>query len=192
VIGYNHRFGKNREGTFEHLKEYSSLYGFEIEEIPRQDVEAESVSSTRIRKALELGEVQTAAKYLGRFYTLSGIVTEGKKFGRTIGFPTANIAVLHPFKLVPADGVYAVKVLVDDMLYGGMLNAGFRPTVDGTKHSVEVHIFEFSQSIYEKNITIMYVDKIRDEKRFSGPDELKKQLEKDKLQATSLLANAIY
>lgn len=192
VIGYNHRFGKNREGTFEHLKEYSSLYGFEIEEIPRQDVEAESVSSTRIRKALELGEVQTAAKYLGHFYTLSGIVTEGKKFGRTIGFPTANIAVLHPFKLVPADGVYAVKVLVDDMLYGGMLNAGFRPTVDGTKHSVEVHIFEFSQSIYEKNITIMYVDKIRDEKRFSGPDELKKQLEKDKLQATSLLANAIY
>ena len=192
VIGYNHRFGKNREGTFEHLKEYSSLYGFEIEEIPRQDVEAESVSSTRIRKALELGEVQTAAKYLGRFYTLSGIVTEGKKFGRTIGFPTANIAVSHPFKLVPADGVYAVKVVLDDRLYGGMLNAGFRPTVDGTKHSVEVHIFDFSQSIYEKNITIMYVDKIREEKRFSGPDELKNQLEKDKLQATHLLANAIY
>jgi riboflavin kinase/FMN adenylyltransferase len=192
VIGYNHRFGKNREGTFEHLKEYASLYGFEIEEIPRQDVEAESVSSTRIRKALELGEVHTAAKYLGRFYTLSGIVIEGKKFGRTIGFPTANIAVSHPFKLVPADGVYAVKVMVDDVLYGGMLNAGFRPTVDGTKHSIEVHIFDFSQSIYEKNITIMYVDKIRDEKRFSSPDELKKQLEKDKLQAKHLLANAIY
>jgi riboflavin kinase/FMN adenylyltransferase len=192
VIGYNHRFGKNREGTFEHLKEYASLYGFEIEEIPRQDVEAESVSSTRIRKALELGEVHTAAKYLGRFYTLSGIVIEGKKFGRTIGFPTANIAVSHPFKLVPANGVYAVKVMVDDVLYGGMLNAGFRPTVDGTKHSIEVHIFDFSQSIYEKNITIMYVDKIRDEKRFSSPDELKKQLEKDKLQAKHLLANAIY
>lgn len=116
VIGYNHRFGKNREGTFEHLKEYASLYGFEIEEIPRQDVEAESVSSTRIRKALEFGEVQTAAKYLGRYYTLSGIVTEGNKFGRTIGFPTANIEVSHPVKLVPADGVYAVKVLVDNLL----------------------------------------------------------------------------
>jgi riboflavin kinase/FMN adenylyltransferase len=191
VIGYNHRFGKNREGTFEHLKEFASLYGFEIEEIPRQDVDAESVSSTRIRKALEAGEVQIAAKYLGRLYTVSGTVKEGKKFGRTIGFPTANIDVSHPYKLIPADGVYAVQVWVDNVCYGGMLNAGFRPTVDGTMHAIEVHIFNFSEGIYGKNITIGYVDKIRDEIRFSGPDELKKQLEKDKLHATRLLANAI-
>ncbi len=192
VIGYNHRFGKNREGTFEHLKEYSSLYGFDVEEIPEQDVDHISVSSTRIRKALEDGDIPTANKYLGRHYTISGEVQHGNKLGRTIGYPTANIKPDHKDKLIPADGVYAVQVTVDGKRYNGMLNAGFRPTVDGKKHMIEVNMFDFDEDIYTKNITIHYVDKLREEMRFSGLDELKKQLEKDKLHALQILAKAVY
>lgn len=191
VIGYNHRFGKNREGTFQHLKEYASLYGFDVEEIPEQDVDHVSVSSTRIRQALLSGDIQTANKYLGRLYTIQGEVQHGNKLGRTIGYPTANLKPNHLDKLIPADGVYAVKVSVDEQVYNGMLNAGFRPTVDGKQHMVEVHIFDFDQDIYTKNITIHYVDKLREEMRFSGLDELKKQLEKDKLHASQILAKAI-
>lgn len=192
VIGYNHRFGKNREGTFEHLKEYSSLYGFDVEEIPEQDVDHISVSSTRIRKALEDGDIPTANKYLGRHYTISGEVQHGNKLGRTIGYPTANIKPDHKDKLIPADGVYAVQVTVNGKRYDGMLNAGFRPTVDGKKHMIEVNMFDFDEDIYTKNITIHYVDKLREEMRFSGLDELKKQLEKDKLHALQILAKAVY
>lgn len=190
VIGYNHRFGKNREGSFEHLKEYSSLYGFDVVEIPKQDVDQESVSSTRIRKALEAGDIITANKYLGRNYAIHGSVLHGNQLGRTIGYPTANIHVSDKDKLIPADGVYAVKVTIGNKQYGGMLNAGFRPTVDGKTHSIEVHIFDFSEDIYNQFITISYVDKLRPEMKFDGLPALKNQLEKDKLHAIEKLAAA--
>lgn len=188
VIGYNHRFGKNREGSFEHLKEYAGLYGFEVEEIPEQDIDEVAVSSTRIRKALEMGDVALAAKYLGRFYTIQGTVKKGRQLGRTIGFPTANVQVSDPNKLIPADGVYAVKVFINNRTFLGMLNSGVRPTVDGTTHAVEVHLFDFNEDLYDKTIKIAFVDKLRDEKKFDGIDALTNQLQKDKLQALDLLS----
>jgi riboflavin kinase/FMN adenylyltransferase len=190
VIGYDHRFGKNREGTFQHLKDFSSLYGFEVEEIPEQDVDEVAVSSTRIRKALEAGDIQTANKYLGKKYSISGIVVKGKQLGRTIGYPTANIVVTDPAKLVPADGVYAVEVFFNNKWHGAMLNAGYRPTVDGTTHSIEAHIFDFNEDLYEQTVTIRFVDKLRNEIRFNGIEALKNQLEKDKLHAIAVLQKA--
>lgn len=187
VIGYNHRFGKNREGTFEHLKEFAPLYGFQIEEIPEQDVENESVSSTRIRKALESGNIVLANKYLGYEYFITGEVVKGKQLGRTIGFPTANIVVNDSNKLLPADGVYAVRVFINNNLYDAMLNSGYRPTVDGSAHATEVHIFGFDADVYGKIMTIQYVDKLRDEMKFASLEELKSQLEKDKLHALKIL-----
>jgi riboflavin kinase / FMN adenylyltransferase len=190
VIGYNHRFGKNREGTFQHLKEYASLYGFEVEEIPEQDIDNVAVSSTRIRKALEAGDVITANKYLLKPYSIRGKVVHGKQLGRTIGYPIVNIELTDPNKLVPADGVYVVKVFINNKWYGGMLNSGMRPTVDGKKHSIEVHMFDFDEDIYDQYITIEFVDKLRNETRFANVDELRNQLEKDKLHALEKLAKA--
>ena len=188
VIGYNHRFGKNREGSFQHLKEYAPLYGFEVVEIPEQDMDNVAVSSTKIRKALEAGDIQTANKYLGRNYEIQGTVLHGKKLGRTIGFPTANIHVSDKNKLIPVDGVYAVFVVINNKKYDGMLNSGYRPTVDGKSYSIEVHIFNFNEDIYNQFITIEYVDKLREEIKFDSLDSLKNQLEKDKLHAIQKLS----
>lgn len=190
VIGYDHRFGKNREGTFEHLREFSSVYGFEVEEIPEQDIDEVAISSTRIRKAIEAGDVADAAKLLGRPYAIHGFVTKGRQLGRTIGFPTANIATTDPNKLLPGDGVYAVQVFINNKSYGGMLNSGYRPTVDGRTHAIEVHLFDFNQDIYDQRIEIRYVDKLRSEMKFANIDELKSQLENDKLHALSVLKEA--
>lgn len=188
VIGYNHRFGKNREGTFEHLKEYSNLYGFNVVEIPEQDIDEVSVSSTRIRKALEDGNLLLAAKYLGSNYTLQATVVKGAQIGRTIGFPTANLFVEEINKQLPADGVYAVKVFINNKTYGGMLNCGFKPTVNGTSHSIEVHLFDFNEDIYNNAIKIEFVDKLRPEMKFENLAALTNQLQKDKLHALSILS----
>lgn len=188
VIGYNHRFGKNREGSFEHLKEYSGLYGFDVEEIPEQDIDEVAVSSTRIRKALESGDVAQAAKYLGRHYTLKGVVQQGRQLGRTIGFPTANIRIADPLKQIPADGVYAVKVFINNRTFLGMLNSGVRPTVDGLTHAVEVHLFDFDENIYDQEVKVAFVDKLRNEKKFDGLEALTNQLQMDKLHALDLLS----
>lgn len=180
VIGYDHRFGKNREGGFEYLKANSQKYGFEVEEIPRQDVEHIGVSSSKIRKALAEGDVVAAQHFLGRNYVLSGIVVKGKQLGRTIGFPTANVQTNDENKLIPHTGVYAVKVKYNSATYGGMLNIGFRPTVDGTHQTTEVNIFDFDNEIYGENLTIEFIEKIRNEQKFNGLEELKAQIAKDK------------
>ncbi|MDX5347020.1 MAG: bifunctional riboflavin kinase/FAD synthetase [Hymenobacteraceae bacterium] len=188
VIGYDHRFGKNREGSFEHLKAHASQYGFEVEEIPREDVDDVGVSSTKIRKALEAGDIETATLYLGRPYTLTGTVTEGDKLGRTIGYPTANISVREPHKLIPAQGVYAVKVQVLGQQCKGMLNIGTRPTVGGTRPTIEVNIFDFTDDIYGKELTLNFIAHLRPEQKFNGLEELQAQLSSDKAQAIKLLA----
>lgn len=188
VVGYNHRFGKNREGDQEQLHEFAGLYGFEVEQIPEQDIDHIAVSSTRIRRALEHGDIVTANKYLLKPFRISGMVVKGRQLGRTIGFPTANLVLSDPNKMVPADGVYAVKVIMHNQTYGGMLNAGYRPTVDGTVHSIEVHLFDFDRDIYGENLTVEFVDKLRDEQRFANVELLRNQLEKDKLQAISKIA----
>ena len=187
VIGYDHRFGKNREGGFDYLKMNNEKYGFEIEEISRQDIENVSVSSSKIRKALTDGDVPSADHFLGRNYSLSGVIVKGKQLGRTIGFPTANIQVREIAKLIPSDGVYAVKVYYKSKAFGGMLNIGNRPTVDGTYQTVEVNIFDFDQEIYGENLTIEFLQKIRNEQKFSGLDELKAQISKDKIICKGIL-----
>ncbi|MHC2992036.1 riboflavin biosynthesis protein RibF [Pontibacter sp. HJ8] len=183
VIGYDHRFGKNREGSFEHLKARSAQYGFEVEEIPRQDVDEVGVSSTKIRKAIESGDIPTANKYLGHTYSLTSTVVEGNKLGRTIGYPTANLAIPAPHKLIPAHGVYAVWVRLDKERFPGMMNIGTRPTVDGTHLTLEVNILNFDRDIYGHTLTVEFVERLRQEQKFEGLEALKAQLAKDR-QAT--------
>ncbi len=187
VIGYDHRFGKNREGSFDHLVANKTKYGFEVEEISRQDIDNVGVSSTRIRNALEAGKVEIATEYLGRPYSFTGTVVEGDKIGRKMGYPTANINIPEQYKLIPADGVYAVKVSIQNKQYDGMLNIGQRPTVGGQKRTVEVHIFDMEENLYQKEITVSLVQQIRTELKFNSLEQLKNQLHQDKQAAKGIL-----
>lgn len=191
VIGYDHRFGKNRSGSFEYLQEHASELGFEVEEIPRQDVDNITVSSTKIRQALEAGEIKTANTYLGRFYSLPGTVIQGKQLGRTIGYPTANLDVADRHKLIPAQGIYAVKIKIGENLLGGMLSIGTNPTVGGTTQTIEVNIFNFNQDIYGHEITLLFVDRIRDEENFASLELLITQLHHDKEAAMQILSTLL-
>lgn len=189
VIGYDHRFGKNRAGSFEHLKKNAAIYGFEVEEIPRQDIDHVGVSSTKIRTALYTGDISTSAELLGRPYTIVGRVVKGEKIGRMIGFPTANIEVDTQHKLIPADGSYAVKIEQGGQIFSGMLNIGYRPTVSGERRTIEAHIFDFNKDIYGEAITVHFIERIRDEMKFEDVEALKKQLKKDKATAEQVLTN---
>jgi len=187
VIGYDHRFGKNREGSFEYLKTHHQEYGFDLEEISRQDVDEIGVSSTKIRTALETSDIESAIKYLGRPYELNGIVIKGQQIGRSIGFPTANIYIPNDYKLIPKDGVYAVEAMVGGALYKAMLNIGNRPTVDGSKRTVETNLFDFQGDLYDKQITIYIKAFLREERKFDGLEALKAQLSLDQQQAKKIL-----
>ncbi|WP_276499654.1 bifunctional riboflavin kinase/FAD synthetase [Pontibacter litorisediminis] len=187
VIGYDHRFGKNREGSFEHLKARSAQYGFEVEEIPRQDVDDVGVSSTKIRKALESGDIETANSYLGRPYSITSVVEEGDKIGRTIGFPTANLALPPAHKLIPGNGVYAAWALVENERHPAMMNIGLRPTVDGKQLRLEAHLLEYTGDLYGKTITVQFIEQLRKERKFDGLEALKQQLAQDKLATEQLL-----
>ena len=188
VIGYDHRFGHNREGSFEQLKINAPRYGFEVEEIPRQDVDHVGVSSSKIRKALEDGDIDTATHFLGQPYALTGRVVMGDRIGRTLGYPTANIEVDSKFKLIPADGIYAATVLYAHKVYKGMLYIGNRPTIDGVKQNIEVNLFDFDQDIYGESVTIFIEKWIRGDMKFGNLEELKEQLAKDKESALRVLA----
>lgn len=188
VIGYDHHFGRNREGSFEHLKEFGPIYGFEVEEISVQDVDNVNVSSTKVRKALEDGEVDVAANYLGYHFFIQGIVVHGQKVGRELGYPTANIEIQNPYKLIPANGIYAVKVKVGGELYNGMLNIGTRPTIDHSdKVSVEVHLFDFDEEIYGNELMVSFIQRIRSEKKFDNKEALIAEMEKDKVRVERVL-----
>jgi riboflavin kinase / FMN adenylyltransferase len=187
VIGYDHRFGKNREGGFAYLKENQQNFGFELEEIPREDIDNIGISSSKIRRALEEGHVRTATEYLGRNYELNGIIIKGQQLGRSIGFPTANIHIPHDYKLVPSDGVYAVHVNVEGAFYSGMLNIGMRPTVNGNSRTIEVNLFDFQDDLYDKRITVLLKEYLRPEMKFDDLDALKRQLQMDKQAAIHAL-----
>lgn len=187
VIGYDHRFGRNREGSFEHLKAHGPEYGFDVEEIPRQDVDHNAVSSTKIREALSAGDVNTAGNYLGRPYSIAGTVVEGDQIGRDLGYPTANLYLSESYKLIPADGIYAVRVEIEQEIYNGMMSIGFRPTLNGTSRTLEVNIFDFDSNIYGKSIRIFFIEKIREEVKFDGLEALKSQMTRDKRDALSIL-----
>ncbi len=187
VIGYDHKFGKNREGSFEYLQSHSHLFGFAIEEISRQDVDDLGVSSTKIRTALSQGDISTANKYLGRPYDLSGQVVKGQQIGRSIGFPTANIQIADNYKLLPRDGAYAVYADVNSIRYKAILNIGDRPTVDGEKKTIEAHLIDFEGDLYGQELRIYFQEFLREEKRFESLDALKNQLAVDRERAIFIL-----
>lgn len=187
VIGYDHRFGRDREGGFDYIQAHQSEYGFGVEEIPRQDIEAVGVSSSKIRAALNEGNIQTANRFLGRLYSLTGTVVKGRQLGRTIGFPTANLQVDDQSKLIPANGVYAVDVDYAGQTLGGMLNIGFRPTVAGTNQTIETYIFDFDKDIYGEHITLKFREFLRPEQKFDGLPALVAQLKRDEESARSIL-----
>ena len=196
VIGYDHRFGRDREGGFDYIQAHQTEYGFSVEEIPRQDIEAVGVSSSKIRTALAEGNVRAANLFLGRAYNLTGTVVKGRQLGRTIGYPTANLQVDDPAKLIPANGVYAVEVRHNGQqlgvpMLGGMTNIGFRPTVAGDNQTVETYIFDrsagFDRDIYGEHITLRFREFIRPEQKFSGLPALMEQLKNDEETARGLL-----
>lgn len=189
IIGYNHRFGKNREGGFDYLTQNSEKFPFEIEEISKQVIEDEGISSTKIRKALADGNVELASNYLNTNFSLQGIVVKGNQIGRTINYPTANIEIESSHKIIPKDGVYAVKVHLDKKVHKGMMNIGFKPSLKIAKHTIEVHIFDFNKDIYNQIITVEFISRIRDEQKFNNLEELKKQLSKDKKNCLNILSN---
>ena len=190
VIGYDHHFGKNREGDFELLQEYSETYGFEVAEIPPQELNEVNVSSTKIRKALAVGEVRLANRFLQTNYSLTGTIIKGRQLGSTIGFPTANIKPEHDYKLIPANGVYAVTVNVKGAHHSGMMNIGFNPTVEvqNSQLHIEVHLFNFNEEVYNEKITVTFLDRIRQEKKFHNVEALGKQLQNDKNKAMEICA----
>lgn len=184
IVGYDHRFGKDRQGNIKELQNCADRYGFSIRKLSPFSLDEQIVSSTLIRDALFSGEIEKANSYLSRKFTLPGIVSDGKKIGRDLGFPTANIRPESKFKLVPKDGVYAVKVKIDDKLYMGMLNIGTRPTFedDGEERSIEVHIIEYEGDLYGLEIKLFFYKRIRNELKFSSIEELVSQLKTDKQQ----------
>lgn len=180
IIGYDHRFGKNREGGLKELQRLGPIYGFEVEEISEQDVNDVAVSSTKIRSALLEGDIKTANEFLGYPFGLCGKVVRGDEIGRQLGFPTANLFIEQPYKIIPADGIYAVEVLVDGDKYKGMCYIGNRPTINGMTRNIEVNIFEFDQDIYDKNIKVDFLHFIRGDAKFEGLEQLKIQIAWDK------------
>ena len=189
IIGYDHHFGKNREGNIDQLREYSLLYNFQVEEIPAQDIDNISVSSTKIRKALREGRLKTANQYLGYHYSLKGKVVNGKKLGGKIGFPTANISVKEDYKLIPKTGVYVIQTSFENMSYFGMMNIGYRPTVYGDFQTIEAHLFDFKGDLYGETLTIELLYFLREEQKFNSVDELIVQLNRDKQNTLQFLAN---
>lgn len=190
VVGYDHKFGKNRQGDFEFLKKCADRFDFQIEKLDVLLMNEAHVSSTKIREAIQKGDFETANNFLGYPFTLHGTVVEGQQLGRKIQFPTANIQASDPDKIIPGYGVYIVQATVNNQTYCGMLNIGSRPTVNNNAdhRSIEVNIFDFDEDIYREQIEIVFLKKLRDEQKFASIDALKEQLGKDKVDTLSFFA----
>lgn len=193
IIGYDHRFGKDRSGGLKELQHYSSELGYEVEEIPEQDIDDVAISSTKIRNAVLSGDVKTAETFLGYPFHLTGKVIKGDQIGRTLGFPTANLFIEQNYKLIPSDGIYAVSV--DFKTEGtnlkranGMAYIGHRPTINGMSRNIEVNIFDFSEDIYGQTIRLNFLEYMRGDQKFNSLEELKAQLSLDEVKARSLLS----
>ena len=188
IIGYDHRFGCNRTANIDDMRLFGKKYGFAVEEISVQEVDEVSVSSTKIREALNKGDVTTAEHYLGTPYSLTGRVVHGLKLGRTLGYPTANIQVTEEYKLIPKDGVYAVYSYIDGRKVYGMMSIGKNPTIEGKGASIEVYFFDFNGDLYDQKLTIEFVQYLREEQKFATIDLLKKQLQDDETAARKAIA----
>lgn len=180
IIGYDHKFGKNRSADINDLILLGQKYNFEVEQISAKEIDDISISSTKIRKALIEGNIELANTYLGHNYSLSGTVIEGKKIGRTINYPTANLKITEDYKLIPKNGVYIVSSNLNHKTVFGMMNIGHNPTVEGTSNSIEIHYFDFNEELYSETITVSLLSRIRDEQKFNSLDDLKKQLDSDR------------
>lgn len=187
IIGYDHRFGRNRTANIDDLIGFGKEYDFEVEQISVQEVNDVSISSTKIRSALMEGKMVLANEYLGYDYFLTGIISRGKQLGRTLGFPTANLQIKENYKLIPRNGVYVVKSTINQKTVFGMMNIGFNPTVEGENLSIEIHYFDFDSAIYNQKITVSILEHLRSEQKFDSIDLLKEQLEKDKKTALEYL-----
>jgi len=181
IIGHDHRFGRNRTANIDDLIDFGDTYGFEVEQISVQEIDEVSISSTKIRNALLEGDIELATAYLGYNFSLTGVVSKGKQLGRTIGFPTANINIAEGYKLIPQNGVYIAKSMIDGKVVYGMMNIGTRPTVDGTTQTIEINFFDFNQDLYNQKITVSLLKRIRSEQKFESIDALKNQLSSDKI-----------
>lgn len=187
TIGYNHHFGRNREGSLELLKELGLVYNFKVEQIPAFVESEKNVSSTKIREAVQAGSIKLANRLLGTAFSFAGKVVEGDKLGTKIGFPTANM-LIDKIQLIPSDGVFAVRVNLNDQIYDGMMNIGKRPTISKTgDRRVEIHLFDFSENIYGKELVVYLIDRIREEQNFKSVEALTEQLKKDEITAKNIL-----
>ncbi|GAB4145261.1 MAG: bifunctional riboflavin kinase/FAD synthetase [Ignavibacteriales bacterium] len=192
VIGHDHKFGKDRKGDENRLRELADKYNFEIEVVEPVVIDNEVISSTKIRNSLSKGEIKKANKFLGREYSYTGRVVHGATRGRILGFPTANVEQADSQKIIPAGGVYAVRCNLEEKEYFGIMNIGFRPTFEtGGKLVSEVHIFDFNEDIYNKEIKISFIDRLRDEKKFASKEELIYQIERDKKKAIQIISTVI-
>lgn len=187
VIGYDHHFGRNREGSFAHLKQFGPEYGFDVEEIPAQDIDEVAVSSTKIRQALENGDITTANNYLQTPFIISGTVVKGDQIGRALGFPTANLSIPDPNKLIPREGIYGVKAQVKGKTHKGMLYIGKRPVLGTMSLSIEVFLFDFSEDIYGEYIEVSLLHYLREDRHFPSLDALKVQMQEDEQKARKIL-----
>lgn len=191
-IGYDHHFGKNREGNFKQLKKYGDFYNFKVEEISKQDINNIAVSSTKIRKAIEKGEVEKANNYLGYPFILTGKVVKGKNLGEKIGFPTANLSIQESYKLIPKMGAYVVKSTIEDKPVFGMMNIGYRPTVSGKNQTIEIHFFNFNEDLYGKIVQVEVLYFLRNEQKFESVETLQKQLIKDQEKSLEIIHGTFF
>ncbi|HWZ03688.1 MAG TPA: bifunctional riboflavin kinase/FAD synthetase [Mucilaginibacter sp.] len=189
VIGYDHRFGKDREGGLKDLLRLGPVYGFDVVEIPEQDINEVAVSSTRVRSALKEGNIELANTCLGYPFYITGTVVRGDQLGRQIGYPTANIVISETYKLIPSHGIFAARVKIDGKVYDGMAYIGSRPTINGLTRNIEVNIFDFDQDIYNRRIQMQFLNFVRDDLKFDSLDALKVQIAKDKVEVERLLAD---
>jgi riboflavin kinase/FMN adenylyltransferase len=187
IIGHDHRFGKNRSADIRDLIAFGEKYGFEVEQIPAQEVDDVSVSSTKIRHAIEAGDIGTANAYLGYAYLLTGTVVSGRQLGRTIGFPTANLSIAEAYKLIPKIGIYVVQSTIDGKVVYGMMSIGTNPTVGGQVLSVEVYFLDFDADLYGRTLQVSILHRLRDEEKFASLDLLKAQIRRDETHARAFL-----
>ncbi|MDF1517710.1 MAG: bifunctional riboflavin kinase/FAD synthetase, partial [Lutibacter sp.] len=192
IIGYDHRFGKDREGNFDQLTEYGKIFGFEVTKISQQEIDHITISSTKIRKAIELGNIEEANSYLGYYFMLTGEVVKGKNLGEKIGYPTANLSIKETYKLLPKTGSYVVKAELENETVYGMMNIGYNPTVKGKTQTIEIHFFNFNKDLYGKNIQIDVLKFLREEQKFDSVEDLKNQLKIDKQKSLEIINGALF
>ncbi|MFA5297150.1 MAG: bifunctional riboflavin kinase/FAD synthetase [Lutibacter sp.] len=192
IIGYDHRFGKDREGDFEQLTAYGKTFGFEVNKISQQEIDHIAISSTKIRKAIELGNIEEANRYLGYAFMLTGEIVKGKHLGKKIGFPTANLHIKETYKLLPKTGSYIVKSELENETVYGMMNIGFRPTVKGKNQTIEIHFFDFNKDLYGKKVQVDVLEFLREEQKFDSVEDLKNQLQKDKERSLKIIKNNLF